>query len=99
MALDERYMIAGPLNQYFVDKNTGLPLAAGELTFYRDDARGTLKEVFQLSGTPANYSYVALSSPVTLSSVGTIQNSAGDNSIRPNENSFVAHGHYSFQDR
>lgn len=81
MALDERYMISGPLNQYFVDKNTGLPLASGTITFYRDDSRAVLKDVYQLSGTPGNYSYVALPNPITLSAVGTVQNGAGDNEV------------------
>lgn len=81
MALDERYFISGPLNQYFVDKDSGLPLAAGTLTFYRDSARNEAKQVFQLTGTPGSYTYTALPNPITLSAVGTIQNAGGDNEV------------------
>jgi len=79
MALDEKYFISAPLDQYFVDKDTGLPLCNGTITFFRDSARTTPKAVFQLSGTPANYTYTALTDPVVLSSVGTLQNAGGDN--------------------
>jgi hypothetical protein len=81
MALDDRYFIAVPLNQYFVDKDTGLPLANGTITFYRDVSRTTPKAVFQLTGTPPNYQYTALPNPITLSSAGTIQNATNDNVI------------------
>lgn len=81
MALDERYFISAPLNQFFIDKDSGLPLQEGTLTFYRDSARTETKAVYQLAGTPANYSYTSLSNPVTLSSVGTVENAANDNVI------------------
>ena len=50
MALDERYFLFVPMSQPFIDKNSGLPLANGTLTFYRDTARTELKAVYQLSG-------------------------------------------------
>lgn len=81
MALDERYIVASDLEQYFVDKDSGLPLAAGTLTFYRDSARNTAKTVYQLSGSPPNYTYTAMPNPITLSSVGTVQNAGGDNEV------------------
>lgn len=81
MALNERYIVASDLEQYFVDKDTGLPLAAGTLTFYKDNARNVQKDVFQLSGFPPNYTYTSMGSRITLSGVGTVQNSAGDNEV------------------
>jgi hypothetical protein len=81
MAIDERYFISAPLNQYMVDKDTALPLASGTITFYRDSSRTTPKAVYQLTGSPPNYTYTALPNPITLSSVGTIQNAGGDNEI------------------
>jgi hypothetical protein len=81
MSLDERYFVTADLEEYFVDKDSGLPLAGGTLTFYRDVARTTPKTVFQLSGAPPNYTYTALPDPVTLSSVGTVQNAGGDNEV------------------
>lgn len=81
MALNERYIIASDLEQYFVDKDSGEALAAGTLSFYRDSARNTPKEVFQLSGSPPNYTYTSMGAVITLSSVGTVQNSGGDNEV------------------
>jgi hypothetical protein len=81
MTIDERFFISGPLNQYFVDKDSGLPLAAGTLEFFRDNDHGEKKTVYQLSGTAPNYTYVPIVDPIVLSSVGTIQNAGGDNII------------------
>ncbi len=81
MTLDARFFVTSDLDTYFVDKDSGLPLAAGTLTFYRDVARTTPKTVFQLSGSPPNYTYTALPNPVVLSSVGTVQNAGGDNEV------------------
>lgn len=81
MALDERYIVASDLEQYFVDKDTGLPLSNGTLTFYRDIARNVPKQVFQLSGSPPNYTYTSMGAQIDLSAVGTVQNSGGDNEV------------------
>lgn len=81
MALDERYIVASDIEQYYVNKDTGLPLANGTLTFYRDAARNVPKEVFQLSGFPPNYTYTSMGAQITLSAVGTVQNSGGDNEV------------------
>lgn len=81
MALDPHYITDGPLEEYFVSKDSGLPLAGGTLTFFRDSSRITPKAVFQLTGSPPNYTYVALPNPITLSSVGTVQDAAGDNVV------------------
>lgn len=81
MSLDERYFVTADLEEYFVDKDSGLPLAGGTLTFYRDVARSTPKAVYQLSGAPPNYTYTAMPNPIVLSSVGTVQNAGGDNEV------------------
>lgn len=81
MALDERYIVSSDIEQYYVNKDTGLPLANGTLTFYRDIARNVPKEVFQLSGFPPNYTYTSMGAQITLSAVGTVQNSGGDNEV------------------
>ena len=81
MALDPRYITDGPLEEIFLDKSSGLPLAGGTVTFYRDSSRITLKTVYELTGAPPNYSYVPLPNPITLSSIGTVQNAGGDNVV------------------
>lgn len=79
MALDERYMVGINLEEYFVDNETGLPLSEGSIEFWVDTSRSTPKPVFQLTGSPPNYTYDQLPNPITLSSVGTIVNNSGTN--------------------
>ncbi len=82
MALDSRLIIASDLQSYIVDKDTGLPLSAGVIKFFKDQARTIPKNVYKLSGSPPNYSYVSLGNEITLSSVGTVQDDdTGDDII------------------
>lgn len=81
MALDPHYITDGPLEEAFLDKTSGLPLAGGTITFYRDASRTTLKTVYELTGAPPNYSYVPLDNPLTLNSIGVVQNNGGDNVV------------------
>lgn len=75
MALpDNRFIASTSLEEYFVDKNTGLPLAGGQVYFYQDIARTNPKLVYTLTGDPnsvGGYSFVALNNPLILSATGT----------------------------
>ncbi|HDN26504.1 MAG TPA: hypothetical protein ENG03_05315 [Thioploca sp.] len=79
MALDARYILDLTLEPVFRDKTTGLPLAGGKLYFYEDNNRNTLKDVFELSGSPPNYGYSPFPNPIILSSKGTIQDADENN--------------------
>ncbi len=79
MPLDPRYITDLSLEQYFVDKDTGEPLAFGTVEFWQDDNRVVPKLVYELTGAPPNYTYTALPNPITLSSVGTISDINGNN--------------------
>jgi hypothetical protein len=82
MPIDPNLLIAAAvLQDYFVDKDTGLPLAAGVVTCYQDNSRTTLKNWYYQSGTPGNYTYITLPNPLTLSGVGTIQDGNGNDVI------------------
>jgi hypothetical protein len=81
MALDERFIITSDLESLFRDKDTGLPLANGIVTFYSDIDRVTKKAVYQLTGSPPNYTYTALPNPCILSGVGTFQDAGGNNIV------------------
>lgn len=81
MALDPRYVIAPSLEQYYVDKTTGLPLAQGTVEFFSDVNRSTHKAIYTLSGTAPNYTYVQLPNPSTLSGVGTFDDGNGNDVI------------------
>ena len=78
MALNPDYILLQGLEQYFVNKDTGLPLANGLVYFYEDDNRNNPKSVYELSGAPPNYSYSALPNPITLSMTGTIVDNSGN---------------------
>lgn len=73
--LDSRYITTLNLEPYFVNKQTGAPLAAGTVHFYKDDDRNVGKLVYQLvqDVITGNYSYEALPNPITLSGVGTFK--------------------------
>lgn len=76
--LDSRYILMQDLQEYFVDKDTGLPLSAGRITFYSDINRTVLKNIYQLTGSPPNYTYAPLPNPLILSAVGTPQDASGN---------------------
>lgn len=84
-------MIAPSLQEYFVDRATGFPLAAGTVTYYSDTNRTQLKNVYTISGSPPNYSYVVIPNPNTLSSVGTPTDDGG-NDILPYYYPYDANG-------
>lgn len=69
------------LQQYFVDKDTGLPLSAGVVTLYEDSSRTTLKNWYYQSGVAPAYTYIALPNPLTLSAVGTIKDINGNDTL------------------
>lgn len=72
-------MLAPSLQEFFVDKEDGLPLVGGKVYFYKDSSRSSLKSVYELvDGGSENYSYAALENPLTLSAVGTIQDGSGN---------------------
>jgi hypothetical protein len=81
MGLDLHYIPAAYLQQYFVDKDTALPLAGGIVTFYEDSSRTTLKPMYQISGIPPNYTYTPLANPMILSSVGTFEDGSGNDIV------------------
>ena len=78
MVLDPKKLIAPNPQEYYVDKDTGLPLVGGTVTYYKDQNRTELKTVYKLSGSPPSYTYTALPNPLTLSAVGTTQDNTGN---------------------
>jgi len=77
MALNPLYMISPNLQEYFVDKDTGLPLTGGTVTYYSDNDREVLKPVYELVKVGLDYTFVVLPNPLTLSAVGTPMNESG----------------------
>jgi hypothetical protein len=69
------------LQYYFVDKDSGLPLAAGIVTFYQDENRTILKPVFTITGSPPDYTFTQLPNPLILGSGGTFLDGSGNDII------------------
>lgn len=79
MAIDLKYITDASLEEYFVDKETALPLSGGMVFFWRDVNRTVPKAIFTISGSAPNYTFVQLPNPMTLSGVGTPQDGGGNN--------------------
>lgn len=75
MALDAHFIPAFSIEDVLLDKDTGAPLAGGLVYFEEDNQRGILKPVYQITGTSPNYSFTQLPNPMTLSSIGTFEDS------------------------
>lgn len=82
MAINTDLLVAAPMLQdYLVDKDTGKPLANGIIYLYKDTSRLTYKNWYYQTGSPGAYSWITLSNPMHLSSVGTIQDPNGNDVI------------------
>lgn len=82
MAINTNLLIAAPMLQdYFVDKDTGKPLAGGIVSMFVDTARSFYKNWYYQTGTPGAYTWIPLDNPLALSSVGTIQDPNGNDVI------------------
>lgn len=79
--LDTRLVPLNYLETYFVDKDTGLPLSAGIVTFYQDSARTVKKKIYKLTGTPPNYTYTELPNPCILNSAGCFVDGSNSDTI------------------
>lgn len=71
---DPAYIAQPPIQQYFVNKTDGTPLAGGIVKYYRDVARTIPKSVYIQQQQPDNsYIFVDIGNEITLSNVGTPQ--------------------------
>ncbi len=78
MAINPKYIPFYNLNEIFLDKDSGLPLSGGVVTFWQDNQRGTKKAFYQITGTDPNYTFTELTNPLVLSSTGTFVDSLGN---------------------
>ena len=78
MAINPKYIPFYNLNEVFLDKASGLPLSGGVVTFWQDNQRGTMKDVYQITGTDPTYDFIELTNPLVLSSTGTFVDSLGN---------------------
>src|ERR1700744_367731 len=78
MALDNRYIPDISLSEFLIDPETGAPITGGTVEFRQDEDRSEPKPVFQLTGSPPNYTYDELPNPMDIVS-GIPVNESGDN--------------------
>lgn len=76
--LDPRFIPAFSIEDILLDKDSGAPLSSGQVYFEIDDQRGMLKPVYQITGASPNYTFIQLPNPMTLSSIGTFEDSLGN---------------------
>lgn len=79
--LDPNYTPLTGIQEQLIDKLTGLSLSAGVVYFFSDTQRSLPKEVYALAGSPPDYTYESIGSSITLSSIGTFDNSLGSNLV------------------
>lgn len=77
MARDRTYIPAFSLDNVFRDKDTGEPLANGTLEFFIVNT-STQKNIYKLTATSPEYTYVPVTNPITLSLAGTIVDGSGN---------------------
>jgi hypothetical protein len=73
--IDSHYIPAFSIETVILDKDTGAPLSGGLVYFEQDNNLGVLKPVFQITGTSPNYTFTQLPNPMTLSAIGTFEDS------------------------
>lgn len=78
MTINTLYVPFSNLPSVFLDKDTGLPLAAGVVKFYRDSQRVTPKMVYMISGISPNYSFTAMGTQLTLGMNGGFVDGSGN---------------------
>jgi len=74
-----QFLLEPSLQEMFRDKDTGLPLNNGNITFYKDNDRTStgLKPVYKLAGTPSDPVFEALPNPLPLTGIGTTSDGFG----------------------
>lgn len=81
MAIDPHYIPAFSIEDVILDKDTGAPLSGGQVYFEQDNQRGVFKPIYQITGTSPNYQYIQLPNPMTLSSIGTFEDSLANPTV------------------
>ncbi len=78
MAIDSHFIPAFSIEDVLLDKDTGMPLTGGQVLFEKANQPGVKKFVWQITNTSGVYSYTQLPNPMTLSSIGTFEDSLGN---------------------
>lgn len=78
MTINTLYIPFSNLPSVFLDKDTGLPLAAGVVKFYRDSQRQTPKMVYKITGISPAYTFTQIGTQLTLGINGGFVDGSGN---------------------
>ncbi len=78
MAISPLFIPLFTIEEIILDKDSGLPLTGGVVTFYRDSQRLVPKPVYQITGTSPTYAFVSVGNQLTLGLAGDFVDSNGD---------------------
>ena len=79
---DPRFIAQFPLQEQLFDKTDGTPLSGGIVTYYENNNRSVLKNVYQQIQQPdGTVSFIVLPNPITLTSIGTFADVNGNDII------------------
>lgn len=78
MSISPLYIPLFTIEEVILDKDSGLPLSGGVIKFFRDLQRGTPKPVYQLTGTPPDYTFASVGNELTLGIAGDFVDSDGN---------------------
>lgn len=78
MSISPLYIPLYSIEEVILDKDSGLPLSGGVVSFYRDSQRVTPKDVYQISGSSPNYTFVNVGAVFTLGIAGDFVDGSGD---------------------
>jgi len=65
-SLSDLYVSGPNLTEWFLDQVTGVPVTGGYIQFWEDENRAVPKPVYQISGSPPNYTYTELPNPMDI---------------------------------
>jgi len=78
MSINPLYVPLFTIEEVILDKDSGLPLSGGVVTFYRDSQRLSPKVVYKISGSSPNYTFVSVGNELTLGIAGDFVDENGD---------------------
>ncbi len=78
MAINPLYIPLFTIEEVILDKDSGLPLSGGVVSFYRDSQRLSPKEIYKITGSSPDYSFISMGAVLTLGISGTFVDDNGD---------------------
>lgn len=78
MSISPLYIPLFTIEEVILDKDSGLPLSGGVVKFFRDLQRLTPKPVYQITGSPPDYTFASVGNELTLGIAGDFVDTDGN---------------------